>query len=113
MRPAVVLAAWTLFVWGTRIRNADGAVGATAVAAACVALAVWLLVALWRAWPHAAPLLALSVLTVAVWVVRLVDIVAFSDHSAGFVIVHAALGAVSLALVSWAWRSPARRPAPA
>lgn len=113
-RPALALAVWTLVVWAGRIRNAvdgDEGAGAVVLAASFVALAVAVLATRARR-PVA---LTLAAGTVAVWAVRLVDIAAFSDRSAGFVVVHAALAAISVALAVWAWRdvSPAARRAPA
>ena len=52
--------------------------------------------------------------TVAVWVVRAVDIAALSDHDTAFVVVHLVLAAVSIALSVWVARdlSPRRSPRP-
>ena len=104
-RPALVLALWSLFVWGVRIRNAAGEMGPTLVAVTFVALAVAVLVTR----GGRLPTLALAGWTAAVWVVRLVDIALLSDHEAAFVVVHAVLAAVSFALAAWAASSP--RPA--
>jgi hypothetical protein len=102
-----VLAVWTLFVWGVRIRNADGEVGPTVLAVVFVALAVAVLVTR----GGRVPTLALAGWTAAVWTVRLVDIALLSDHEAAFVVVHAALAAVSVALAALAARAvqPLRR----
>jgi hypothetical protein len=51
--------------------------------------------------------LALAGWTVVVWIVRGVDI-ATGDHSAGFVVVHLALGVISIALAAVAVRSVAQ-----
>jgi hypothetical protein len=53
--------------------------------------------------------------TIVYWPVRVVQI-AFADHDAAFVVVHAVLGVVSVALALWAWsgagaRRPKRAPA--
>ena len=106
-RTAALLAAgWTAFVWLTRVSNAvrdddlgvAATVGALAVAVSFLALAVVVVVAavrrrdlLFRA------VLALTVWTVAVWAVRMVDI-AGSDHGIGFVVVHLLLAVVSVAV---------------
>jgi hypothetical protein len=103
--PAAVLALalWTLFVWAVRIRNAEGAVGPTLLAISFVALAVAVLVTR----GGRVPTLALAGWTVAVWSVRVVDIALLSDHDAAFVLVHATLAAVSVALSVVAARSQA------
>ena len=85
-------------MWGVRIRNAAGEVGPTVVAVTFVALAVAVLVTR----GERVPVLALAGWTVAVWVVRMVDIAFLSDHEVAFVLVHAALAAVSVALAAWA-----------
>ena len=115
MRWLPALALWTLFVWGGRVRLADGAPGSTVLALAFVILAAWLLAAWWTRRDAVVPLAVVGVVTIGVWVARLVDIALFSDHSAGFVVVHAVLAIVSIVLVSVAWanRDRARRPAPA
>lgn len=100
----LVLAGWTLLVWAGRIRNAvggDEGAGAVVLAASFVALAVAVLATRGRSGPV---VLALAAWTAGVWVVRLVDIAAFSDRGAGFVAVHAVLAAVSVALAAWAAR---------
>lgn len=111
---AGALALFTLFVWGVRIRNAVGELGPTLLAITFVALAVAVL--LTKAGRSAT--LALAGWTVAVWVVRLVDIALLSDHEAAFVVVHAVLALVSISLAVLAARpllaGPAgRRRAPA
>lgn len=92
--PSVQLALWTFFVWGVRIKNADGSVGAIALSLLLIGLGA--LVLLTRSNGFVVVLLAGT--TILVWLVRIVDIVAFSDHGAGFKVVHAILGLVSLAL---------------
>ena len=97
-RAPIALAAWTLLVWGVRIRNAAGEVGSTVVAVSFVALAVAVLVRRGGRMPT----LLLAGWTVAVWAVRLVDIALLSDHEVAFVVVHATLAVVSVALAAWA-----------
>jgi hypothetical protein len=97
------LAVWTLVVWAGRIRNAldaDDGAGAVVLAATFVALAVAVLATRGRR----PVVLALAGWTVAVWAVRIVDIALLSDHDAGFVVVHAVLAAVSVAVAAWATR---------
>lgn len=97
---AGALALLTLFVWGVRIRNAAGEVGPTLLSLSFVGLAVWAL-----ATRCARPAtLALAGWTVAVWLVRLVDIALLSDHEAAFVVVHAVLAVVSVSLAVLAAR---------
>ncbi len=117
-RSATVLALWSLFVWGTRIKNAvsgDEGAGAVLLAVTFVALAGLVLVTKGRHGPFA---LALAGWTAAVWAVRAVDIAFLSDHGAAFVVVHLVLAAVSIGLAVWVARdvlaarpTPARRPA--
>lgn len=111
-----VFAAWTVFVWVTRIRNiigdggAEGISGAVDVAVAAGLVVLGLLVALagWRGRPAwAVP--ALGVATVAVWAVRVPMIVLSDEWSVGFEVVHAGLAVVSVALAALAWRSWRRR----
>ena len=120
LRPAIVLSTWTILVWTTRIRNiwtdedlsTGGQVWRTALALAFTALAAATF-AVWlgarrnggRVSPLAPRLVrAFAVWTIAVWVVRGVQI-ALADHSATFVAVHTALALVSIALAVWADRS--------
>ena len=107
-RSTTVLAAWTLVVWAGRIRNAvtgDDGAAAVVLAVTFVVLAAAVLATRGR---HAGVALALAAWTVAVWTVRILDIAAFSDRSAGFVVVHAVLAAVSIALAVWAGRDVTR-----
>lgn len=105
-------AAWTVFVWGTRISNIldDGGTegGARAldlaVAGGLTLLGLAVAVATWRRQPAWA-LPALVVATAAVWTVRTPIILLDPDHGAAFKAVHAALAVVSLALAAGAWRS--------
>ena len=94
--PRVQLALWTLFVWGVRLRNADGAVGATALSLVFLGLALAVLASR----RNAAVIATLAGLTAVVWVVRIVDIVLLSDHGVAFTVVHLALGVVSVLLAT-------------
>lgn len=124
LRPAVVLSAFTLVVWTTRIRNiwtndslSTGAqVGRTALA---LTFTVFAVAVLWLWWQGrrrgAVDPIAGSVVrmfgawTIGVWAVRVVQI-AGADHDAAFVAVHTALGVVSTVLAIWAVRDVRRRP---
>ena len=115
--PSVQLALWTTFIWGVRIKNADGSVGAIALSLLLIGLAVLVLAT--RSNGFAVVLLA--GLTVVVWVVRVIDIAFLSDHPGGFKVVHVALGVVSILLAGrcdaelngkYRVRLPGRRPAP-
>jgi hypothetical protein len=97
-RAPIALAAWSLFVWVVRIRNAAGEAGPTVVAVSFVALAAAVLAT--RA--GRVPTLLLAGWTVAVWTVRMFDIVLLSDHDLAFVAVHATLAVISVALAAWA-----------
>jgi hypothetical protein len=126
------LVLWTLFVWGGRIRNvlsdadAEGAQrwGTLALSVSFVALALVTAVLFVRrvrsagaenggvrhgAAGHrgavAASRVALQALagwTTVVWILRAGDIALAGDHAVGFVVVHVALAAVSIALAAWA-----------
>ena len=97
---------WSLFVWGTRIRNVaedDSSATSLIVPVLLTVLAVAALVDRRRG----IPLLAAA--TVAVWAVRL-PMVVVHDHSVGFKVVHAALAVVSIVLAYTSWRALTRRP---
>jgi len=105
---ALALAGWTAFVWLTRIRNAaaDGdSLWPYLLSVSFLVLAVGVLATLGRdrRW-----ILGLAAWTVVVWAVRLVDIVILSDHGAGFIVVHAAIGLVSVGLAVVAGREVIR-----
>lgn len=111
------LALWTLFVWSVRLKNADGSVAAVVMSVAFLALAALVL----RFEGNGFLVVSLAGATLLVWLVRIVDIVFFSDHGAGFTVVHVALGLVSMALAArtaaelngrYRIGLPGRRPAP-
>lgn len=113
--PAVVVwafAAWTVFVWGTRIRNILSDDGGAPVLAVAVGLTVLgLLVAVFAATGRArwaVPVAAAA--TVAVWLVRVPQLL-LHDHSVGFVVVHVVLAGVSIALAAGAVRAVGARSA--
>lgn len=109
---------WTLFVWGTRIRNAlgDDALGGSSLAGVLLLSASFLLgsatVAVLavagrrRAHRDEAPpgraltlaVLGMAVWTTVVWASRITAIVADGGHDAPFVAVHAGIGAASILL---------------
>lgn len=109
-RPAIVLAAWTLFVWATRIRNALGddelsgksKALALSVAGAFTVGAIAVVVALVRRAPLPTVVATLCAATVVYWPIRIAQI-STRGHSAGFITVHAILGLISIALAAWAW----------
>jgi hypothetical protein len=123
LRPAVVLAAFTLLVWTTRIRNiwtddeltTAGQLGRTALALVFTAFAaatilLWLRARRDRSVDGAPTLVrAFAAWTVAVWVVRGTQI-ALADHDTAFVVVHTLLAVVSIGLALWADRSARRVP---
>jgi len=114
-RPASVLGAWTLLVWGLRTRNVivdgDTASGAV-IPIVCFLLGACVLVAVayqsrqtrsgrgrpGRAWIGAA--VAVGAFGILYWLVRSIEI-AFDDHSVGFIVVHAVLGGVTVVLSVW------------
>ncbi len=110
MPPVLALyafAAWTAYVWGTRVSNIvrdDGSTVDLVLAAALAILGVAVAVTAWRGRPRW-PLATLVVATVATWAVRTPLIVFDADHGAAFKAVHAALAVVSIALAALAWRA--------
>lgn len=117
MHLVYAFAAWSVFVWGTRISNilgdevastADKALDLT-VAGGLTALALAAALAAWRGRPAWA-LPALVVATVAVWAVRTPLILLDGGHGVAFKVVHAALAAVSVTLALAAWRQARSRP---
>jgi hypothetical protein len=116
--PAIVFGGWLIFCWATRIRNAfgdddlsaGGKAWAVTVATAFTLGGVAVLFAALRRWHLAAVVRVVAGVTIVYWPVRVVQI-ALADHDAGFVVVHAVLGVVSVALAVWAWSAlGARRP---
>ncbi|HEX4904374.1 MAG TPA: hypothetical protein VFU93_02900 [Acidimicrobiales bacterium] len=110
MRAATyALAAWTLFTWGTRIRNAaqddEGAL-AFVVPVVLTVLAIMAIVRP-RRWGR---LLALA--ASLAWLVR-VPIIVLGDEGVAFKVVHTALAVVTWALAAWTLRVEARHPATA
>jgi hypothetical protein len=95
-RASWVLAGWTAFVWVTRIKNADGDVGATIIAVAFVALAIAVAVR------HRAAI-ALAAVTIVVWLVR-TPMILLHHHDGAFKAVHTVLAVVSIALSAWVLR---------
>ncbi len=111
----LALAAWTLFIWGTRIRNIardGGGALSLVLAVGMVALGVAAAVAVWRDGRPAWAVPALAVATVATWLVR-TPLILVADHGAGFKVVHTALAVVSFALAVATWRQAERRTSPA
>ncbi len=116
----VVFVGWSLFVWGTRLRNiaSDGELAGfelvwrTSLAVALFGFALLAGAALIAERFSArvsrtqlrGPIAALAGLTVFTWVLRGISI-ALADHSAAFVAVHLVLAVVSIGLAAWAWKS--------
>ncbi|MEM9564448.1 MAG: hypothetical protein AAGA93_17630 [Actinomycetota bacterium] len=119
----LAFAAWTLFVWGGRLRNLIQEPGPLAdvsrwslvasIVFSVLGLAVTAVAALAARSRAVAALLtaavaALGSLTVAVWVPRAIDI-ALGDHDPGFVVVHVVLAVVSIVLAGLALVTVRRR----
>lgn len=108
----LALAAWTLLVWTTRIRNilGDDALStgeqlrSSALALSFTVLALAAAHGAWHgtAW-RSRVTQVFAAWTVGVWLVRGTGI-AFGDHTAAFIAVHLVLAAVSIALSAVAWR---------
>jgi len=114
--PAVALAVWSLFVWGGRLRNLfaePGGLGDLAggerwslvgsLLFAVLAVATLVTLAVGRRFTII-PATALAVLGIVVWAYRAVVILG-RDYSAGFMVVHTILAAVSIGLGLWYLRS--------
>jgi hypothetical protein len=107
MRAAVAFALWTLFVWGTRLRNVWGSsestgarVWSTVLVVTFVGLAVVTLVACWRRWDRPQLHRLLTVFlgwTIVAWAIRVVAI-AGDHHGAAFTVVHTVLAVISVTL---------------
>jgi hypothetical protein len=118
--PLLVLVAWTLYVWGTRIVNAlgdatlssGGRAFSVGLALTFVALAAAGTVIATRSWTRPRTpgevrvLRGFAAWTVVVWAVRVPMILA-DAHVIGFKVVHALLGVISVALAVWVWRTAA------
>lgn len=105
------LAAWTVFVWGTRLRNIardGGSPSSLVVALALVVLAVVVAVSLMRGGEPRWAVPALAAATVVTWAVRCPQIL-LGDHGGVFKVVHTVLALVSVGLAVAAVR---RAPAP-
>jgi hypothetical protein len=109
-RWVIVLALWSLLVWGTRIDNivADsdlttaGQFWRVALALSFVVPALITLLLWWRrpgARSAASLALVLAGWTVVVWIIRGFGI-ALGDHEAAFIAVHLVLAVVSIALAA-------------
>ncbi|MBN4047533.1 hypothetical protein JYT71_00845 [Acidimicrobiaceae bacterium AH-315-P05] len=107
----IVLAAWSVFVWASRIRNvlADdelttaGTTWRLAAAVVFVAggLTLGYAIATKHPWLRQITLL-LAAWTTAWWLVRGIGILADANHDASFKAVHTVLMLVSLGLAGWA-----------
>lgn len=118
-RPWVLtLLAWTVLVWGSRIRNVladddlDGTGQAVRIVMAVVFLALAAAVAVrWRQADRDRWLGALVVWTTGVWLVQGVGML-LDDHGVGFKVIHTILAVVSIGLAVLAWRSRRRAAVP-
>ena len=116
--PIAVFAAWSGYVWVTRIANAWSAtsdetatakaistVTAVALLVGAVAAVAILARARSRAFVAAETLVlrTFAALTVAVWAVRVPLIVLDADHNVAFKVVHTALALLSVGLAALTW----------
>ncbi len=113
-----VFVAWTTYVWVTRITNTWGSdiettgakVFSTVLSGVMLAFAVGGVVVLVQTWKRPLTVGAARFLqvfcgvTVVVWLVRAVQIIA-SDHDVPFKVVHVVLGVISIALAAGVWRT--------
>ena len=108
------LAAWTLFLWISRLRNvlvdddltSAGRAWRVGVVVVFVFLALWVAFS-WRSRAERPQRLrlALQVLvnwTIVFWMVRGVGIL-LDDHDVGFTVIHTLLMLVSIGVALWAW----------
>lgn len=108
---AAALAGWTVFVWGTRVRNIARDGGSTVsllTSLALVALAVVVAVSLVRGGRPRAAVPALAAATIVAWALRTPGILV-ADHAVGFKVVHTVLALVSVALAVAALRADRTR----
>lgn len=109
-------AAWTVFVWGTRISNVVDDAGSSTfdlvLAVVLTLLGVVVLATAWRRRP-AWPVPTLVVATVAAWALRTPPLLLDPEHGAAFKAVHAGLAVVSVVLAGLAWRAWRARSSPA
>lgn len=97
-RPLVgITAVWMLFVWTTRLRNAEGEWGPSALAIVCLLGAVALVVAAVRGGVWRRAVVPIAAAHGAIWVVRGVQIAA-ADHTGAFIAVHLVLAVTSILL---------------
>ena len=102
-------ALWTLFVWGSRIRNIladDGPAASLALAVGLSALGVLLVVAAATGWRRAQIVAAALLVTVVVWLIR-TPLVLLDDHSVAFKAIHTGLALVAVVLGVLALRGAA------
>lgn len=109
------LVAWTVLVWGSRLRNiwvdddldTGGQIGRTALALSLLIPALVVARLLWERRGSIVDgrarvvVLGFAAWTIAVWVVRGVQI-GFADHDTSFKVVHTVLAAVSIGLAVYA-----------
>jgi len=114
LRSTLLFAAWTLFVWGTRVSNIledDGSAWALTVAIAMTAGGIAVAITALSGRGVGPAVLGLATATVLVWLIRLPGLLLDADHGAAFKFVHAMLALVSVALALTARASVrARRP---
>lgn len=119
LRTRVVLSVfvlWTVFVWGNRISNtlrSEESVAtktfSTVLSVVLLAFAAVIVLVLVRSWTSgvgaggAKVLMVAAALTVAVWLVRVPQIL-LADHAAAFKVVHVALGVISVVLAALVWQ---------
>lgn len=97
-RPLVgINAVWMVFVWTTRLRNADGEWGPSTLSIMCLLGAAVLAVAAVRGGGWLRAITPIAATHAAIWVVRAVQIAA-GDHSGAFIAVHLVLAVISTLL---------------
>ncbi len=115
MLAVYAFAAWTVFVWSTRVRNIiedDGSPLDLVLAAVLALLGLAVALVAWRNRERLAPVLAVAVVaTLVAWAVRAPLILLHDEWGAAFKAVHTALAVASVALAVAAWRSTSFWPA--
>lgn len=110
-RPLVLLAAWTLFVWGLRSRNltddtVDVGLGEIVPVVGFMIIGLGLVALIWRARGRALSgtelgiVAAVGAVISGYWLIRGVEIF-FDDHSGVFIAVHTVLALISIGLSAW------------
>lgn len=103
-----VLVGWTVFLWGSRLRNVLGndELDDWGVTWRVAVVAVFVVLAVAAATGRAVGLLVWW--TIGFWLVRGGGILIDGDYDAGFKLIHTALMVVSIGAAMWVWQTRSR-----